>query len=445
MIGADTKWFSLKSSLLLWLLLGMSIAWAVSILLTYRKAHIELDELLDARMVQRAEILLALVGEYESDDDIVSVEEGRHKYLTYQTFQIWDDRARLLLRSALAPASSFTTVEGFSEKTDSAGDRWRYYLQWDESRQIMVIVGENHLLRDNVSEQIATQLLVPGMLGVPLLGIWIWLVMWRGLLPVDRVARSLSTRNFDQLKPPRITSAPREIRPLLESLDSLLTRLGRALESERRFTSDAAHELRTPLAAIATQTQVFSQARNPDEKEHAMHQIEICNKRAIRLVEQLMTLARLDSDTSSMMIREETVHLDGLLAEICAEMSEHAISKNIQLELEIEQAATIEGQPELLRILFRNLIDNALRYTPNGGHILVTARNGLIEVGDNGPGIPEERYADALMRFKRLDPTGSTGSGLGLSIATRIAELHAMTLSFGNNNPGLKVTLRSRT
>jgi signal transduction histidine kinase len=281
-------------------------------------------------------------------------------------------------------------------------------------------------------------MLTPLLFGLPLLAAWIWFATRRGLAPLDTVATELDRRTPDQLDPVLPVQAPQEIRPLLEAINGLFGRVTGVLDNERRFTADAAHELRTPLAAILTQTEVAQRARDSAEFTHALAQIAASSTRAARLVDQLLILARLDPAAG---IARETIRLDALATAVCADHGAAALEKNITLELDAPAAVTIDGNADLLRILLRNLLDNALRYTPAGGKVGVGVTAHLLVVCDTGPGIPARERENVLCRFHRLAGQETQGSGLGLSIVARIVELHGARLVLEDNAPGLRVQI----
>ncbi|MGB7552236.1 MAG: ATP-binding protein, partial [Chromatiaceae bacterium] len=295
-------------------------------------------------------------------------------------------------------------------------------------------------------------LLVSALLGLPLLAAWIWFATRRALAPIDAIADQVRRREPQHLGPLTPPSAPTEIRPLLGALNGLLARVDQALESERRFTADAAHELRTPLAALGVQASVAARARDTAERDHALAQIAAGTKRASHLVEQLLTLARLDPNLG---ITKSLVRLDELAAEVCADQAGAALAKGIQLELDAGADARVMANADLLRILLRNLVDNALRYSPVGGQVLIAlgtvAGKVRLTVSDNGPGIPDAQRARALERFHRLVGQETEGSGLGLSIVARIAEQHGagLTLEDGlggeEGGRGLQVVVQFET
>jgi signal transduction histidine kinase len=315
----------------------------------------------------------------------------------------------------------------------------REFLEEDHHR-------DDEYLRKELSEHFLEALLRPLLFGLPLLGGWIWFATWRGLKPLDEVAAELGKRAPDHLDPLAPAAAPHEIRPLLEALNALFGRVGQTLDNERRFTADAAHELRTPLAAITAQAQVAVRARDAAERDHALAQLTTSARRASHLIEQLLTLARLDP-AADLPISE--LRLDLLAAEICADHGAAVLEKNIALELDAPVPVVMTGNDAMLRVLLRNLVDNAVRYTPTDGKVGVgvTALHGevLLTVSDSGPGIPAEQRDNALRRLHRLAGQDIEGSGLGLSIVARIAELHGARLVLEDNTPGLRVSLTCNT
>ncbi|TXF11856.1 ATP-binding protein [Pelomicrobium methylotrophicum] len=295
-----------------------------------------------------------------------------------------------------------------------------------------------HEFEEHFLEAVLTPL---GIL-LPALGGWIWFATRRGLAPLEDIAQEVARRAPEHLQPLAPAAAPTEIRPLVAALNRLFARVAQALENERRFTADAAHELRTPLAAMRAQAQVAQAARTPAEREHALEQIIDASHRAARLLEQLLTLARLDPAAAP---TPAPVMLDTLAAEVCAEFGARALDRGIHLALEAQPAST-PGNADLLRVLLANLVDNALRYVPAGGHVVVRVgpRVGGAElaVSDDGPGIPASEREAVLRRFHRLAGQDVPGSGLGLSIAARIVELHHARLALEEGPCGRGLTVR---
>ena len=299
--------------------------------------------------------------------------------------------------------------------------------------------------REEIAETLGEALVWPLAAALPALALAIWIGVGAGLRPLGELRRELGRRGPEDLAPLEPARAPAEIEPLVAELNRLFGRIGGALERERRLTADAAHELRTPLAVLSTQAQVARRASSDAARNEALDALVAGSERAARLIEQMLTLARLESaeDRGA----AQPVALRALAREALAEAAPFAHGKNIDLELTEGPEVAVPGQPGLLGILLRNLLDNAVRYTPAGGAVRVavsgdrgTAR---LEVADNGPGVPAPELGRLGERFHRLEDAGGTGSGLGLSIVLRIAELHRGRVRFAAAAPsgGLAVTV----
>jgi len=430
-----TVWFSLRRRLLTLLLGGVTVVWLVSMLLSYIDAHHEVDELFDAELAQSAQTLLALASRDTDSDVEEDTGKAAHKYQRKLRFQLWRADGTLLMRSSNAPDTPLTSAADFSETLDHQG-HWRHFSLWNNDHSVQVQVSENHDIRDDLIGHIAWRLLFPALFGLPLIGLWVWLATRRGFAPLDGIARQIASRHPQQLQPLQPPAAPQEVRTLLEALNSLFLRVDQTLESERRFTADAAHELRTPLAALQAQLQVAQRARDDEERNRSLNQLQSGLTRAAHLVDQMLHLARLDPESG--LPDPQPVDL-GILAEsVCADLGPQILAKNLDFDLEASPGCQVTGQAEWLRILIRNLVDNAVRYTPDGGqvYVRVTRTNSQIEfsVSDSGPGIPVEQRESVLRRFHRLHQGSQPGSGLGLAIVARIAELHGASLRLGQSS-----------
>jgi two-component system sensor histidine kinase QseC len=270
----------------------------------------------------------------------------------------------------------------------------------------------------------------------------LWIAIGRGLNPLGALTREIQARKSDNLLPLDAHSAPNEVRSMVNALNDLLLRVGSTLEAERRFTANAAHELRTPLAAIQAQLYVARIATSDAERQSAMGHLQSCVERGTRLVGQLLTLARLDPDQT--LPDTKPMNLGEMAQEVCAELAPLAIQKDQQLELDVSpDLPPAIGNADLLTMLLANLVDNAIHYTPKGGCITVGVHQVdsflHLEVSDNGPGIAPEYREQMFARFSRMPDQMQPGTGLGLAIARRIAELHnaRITLKDGPHQCGL--------
>lgn len=415
---------SLRLRLLAGTLLIVTAIWAALALSAWYETRHEANELFDAHLVQTGELLAAMVGD-ETDEIVEHLPSQR--YARKVVFQIWSDDGLLLAHSISAPREPLSTLaEGFSDTP-----QWRVYSAWSADRQHLIQVGESFAARDAVSRELAAHLLLPLALALPLLALALVQLIRYSLVPLSRLATAIGNRSPDRLDPIPLEQSPRELHPILEQLNGLLARIGRSLEQERNFTADAAHELRTPLAAMRTHAQVARASREDAERDRALDNVIAATDRATHLIEQLLTLARLDA--SSVNLDLAPGKLRALAAQALAAASPAAIAKHIELELADGPDITARVEPALMSTLLRNLIDNAVRYSMPRGKVTleVTAADGggaCIDVIDQGPGIPAAECRRVLDRFYRIEGNSETGSGLGLSIAARIAQLHGARL-----------------
>ncbi|HWS75538.1 MAG TPA: ATP-binding protein [Quisquiliibacterium sp.] len=427
---------SLRARLLALLTGTVLAAWAATALFTYFDARSEIDAMLDAHLEQSAALLAARTDRDAHPDrgprTPASAEAGpapREERVV--AFQLWEGDT-LRSRSPDAPETRLSgTAEGFSESSIE-GDRWRVYGRRDAQGRYLVQVGERRAIREELAQSVASHLLHPLAVALPALALLIWLAITWAVRPLDRIAREVAGREPDNLAPLDESGAPGEAAPLLRSLNALFARVSASIDKERRFTSDAAHELRTPLAAVKTHVQVAMGARGAPERERALAQAVAGLDRSTRLVEQLLVLARLDPGATVM--RRQPVRLDEAAAACLAELAPAAAARRIELGLE-GTAVTVGADPVLIEVLLRNLVDNAVRYTPDGGAVSVTTQaseaGAVLVVEDTGPGIPAAAIERATERFYRVPGSASSGSGLGLSIVERIAQLHAASLRLG--------------
>jgi len=449
--------YSLRRRLLLLLLAVSALIWVATIAAAFLRAHDLADDIFDAHLQQTARLLLAIEHSGGDVDVLPAPGAAGGEVL----FQIWHHSPQgmvLQLHSAGAGQSPLTAAEGFAETPWRDGE-WRFYSEWSSDGQRQVQVAQSHDIRYALAQEAAMRLLAPLILGLPLLAAALWVAVGRGLAPLKRIAAQLERRPPDAATPLGSGPLPEEVAPLVQALDGLFARIARLLENERQFTANAAHELRTPLAALKTQAQVALRAAEGEVRQRALLHVLEGTERLGRLVEQLLTLARLDPGAG---LTLQTLDLAPLAQEACALLVPAAQARQVSLSLEYGDGDApdpggaapvgilIPGNPDLLRILLRNLVDNAVRYTREGGHVWVRLgldgpaggpRQVLLTVADDGPGIPAEAREQALRRFSRLEPGRAEGSGLGLSIVARVAELHgaALSLGVGPEGQGLRV------
>lgn len=454
MIPRALNWLALR--MLVLTLLVVAVCGGIAVMISYRNALHEADELLDAQMAQSAQTLLALNAQHGAAmpavGETVAGETGepRHKYQIKLMFQLWHHDAngtRLVLRSPNAPAAMLLGGQQAGFLTADWQERpWRFYAQRDPAQSMVAIVGQDFAIREELATETARHGVVPFVAGLPVLALLLFIAIRAACAPVRRLADDLATRDPDNLQPVAIGNVAREIEPVTDALNRLFARLESTLENERRFTADAAHELRNPLAALIAQLQVAQMGEGGGDGRSVLKKCEHGARRMSHLVEQMLTLARLDVGPAAP--AREPLDLATETAAVCADLGPAAIAGNLSLALDAPEPLPLRGQAELLRVLLRNLLDNAIRYTPAGGRIDVSLmREGawaVCVVQDDGPGVPVDQLALLGQRFHRLAPHEVEGVGLGLSIVRRIVELHGGRIDFANvpSAHGLRVTLR---
>lgn len=405
---------------------------------SYRNAMYEADELFDAELAQFAQNLMVVAAHIDGDEELMeSAPPLAHKYQQTLAFQVWStnqENPHILLRSSnmadMLPAQQ--AAEGFSSSAWD-GEHWRYFRQRDTQRGLDVLVGQSDHARNDLARGVAWHNLAPFLFGLPVLALFSLLAIRFGLRPLRKLTDSLRRLSPEQLDPVNVDDAPREIAPVVEALNNLLKRITRTMENERRFTADASHELRTPLAALHAQVQAAQLSGNEVERNESLGKALQGAERMAHLVDQLLTLSRLDELASP--IHQEAVDLVELIRECCAESAADALVKHIEIGLSPDGQPNIPGSPDLLRILLRNLLDNAIRYTPPGGRVDVELRltdqgRTELEISDSGIGVTDEQLALLGRRFSRIRPEMADGVGLGLSIVQRIAEIHRAQVMF---------------
>jgi two-component system sensor histidine kinase QseC len=443
-VSGQAHAYSLRQRLLLSLLASIALVWLATAVFSYVDARHELDELLDAHLAQSVALLLAQTGHEPEEIDTEHMAQ-LHKRARNVAIQMWENGSTLRLHSASAPAARLSPQdEGFSDAT-IAGKRWRVFSAWDARRHYLVQVGERYETRDEIALSLVKNLLLPLLFALPLLGLLVWINVARGLRPLALLGRQVAEREPGKLDALDAGAIPAEVRPLVENLNRLFARVAQLIDKERRFTADAAHELRTPLAGLKTQAQVARASVDEAERARALDQVLAGCDRASHLVQQLLTLARLDPDQPGE--PAQACDLQALARAAVAELAPYAWSKQVDIELAEGAALELRGHAGLIAILLRNLIDNAIRYSPAGGSVRVrAAREGaaaVLTVSDQGPGIPVDERARVGQRFYRILGNDAFGSGLGLSIVKRIAELHraSVGLDEGEQGKGLAVSV----
>lgn len=410
---------SLRSTLLVWLLTVVVLASAVQATIMYRVTLNETEELFDYHIQQLALSLRDQVLHESPASIVVPEDETEYDFVV----QIWSLNGERLYQSRPGSVLPNEAIMGFSNVRTTEGE-WRMFSI--RLRDRVIQVAQPMGVRSEMALAISLRTLTPLLLIVPLLALAIWFAVGRALRPIEDIAKAVERRHATSLDPLPEERLPEEIAPLVGALNRLLARLSQSISAQQAFIGDAAHELRSPLTALRLQAQLMARARDDKARESSAAILVAGIDRATRLVEQLLTLARSEPDAAYR--KFESVRLDELVLDVVAHHAEMAHSKRIDLGVSEAEPLSVFGDSESLRILLRNLMNNAIRHTPQGGRIdaSVLARNGctVIEVADSGPGIPAEERERVLDRFYRRPGSDTPGSGLGLAIVKTIAERH---------------------
>jgi two-component system sensor histidine kinase QseC len=434
--------YSMRRQLLALLMAAVAVIWIGVAVASYIDARQEIDELLDAHLAQASTLLIAQAG-HDLDEIDEHVPEAR-RYSRRVAFQFWEGGTRLRLRSSNAPHERLAANdEGFSDVRID-GHRWRVFSGWDSRHRYLVQAGERLGGRDEIVAAMARNLLLPLVVALPLLALLVWLVIERVLRPLRMLNREVAHRAPDHLAPIDVGRAPVEVAPLVTNLNDLFGRVHASMANERRFTADAAHELRTPLAALRAQAQVARGATDDRERMRALDNVLAGCDRAAHLVDQLLTLARLDPAHAQS--AQTNVAFAPLVQSAIAEAMPAALEKDIEIALREDERVHVHGDARLLGILLRNLLDNAIRYSPPASAVDVEIGrdhgNPRVRVRDQGPGVPADARAQLGQRFQRFGVSDVSGTGLGLSIVLRVAELHGAQVAFDEApGGGLAVTV----
>lgn len=450
------KRFSIRRRLLVLLLGSLMLVWTAMLAVGYYEARDEVNELADARLEQSARTLMLLDlkrlgrladGQYQGNErnrDDRDGDDDAHKHLD---FQVWSDEGELLLHSSGAPAAAFDMRDGYRTFTVD-NTPWRGYALHDRHRGYQVRVFETMQARDVVIDKVAGRMMQLLLLALPILAVLVWIGIGRGLQPLALISHAIAARHARNLEPIDVARVPVETQPLIDSLNNLLQRLSQSIDRERSFTADAAHELRTPLAAIKVQAEVALAAQDEATRRHAIEQVIAGVNRTTHLARQLLLLARLDHADAMTL---QPVDIGRMAADCIAHRAGEAAGKGIEFDLSAPPDCLVRGDPTALSVMLDNVIDNAVKYGKEEGHIVVSVAHEnaqvVVSIKDDGPGVAPGDRPRLFDRFFRIAGSEAPGSGLGLSIVDKIARAYGGTASVGDGlaGRGLGVTIRLPT
>ncbi|MET0319210.1 MAG: ATP-binding protein [Duganella sp.] len=470
--------WSLRRRLLAAIVAASTVLWLASLAIVTVIAWHETNDVFDDALEESGYMLMAATTDWNERGLLTPAQAGRMggtgKRKVDMQYQIVVD-GRVLQRTSGAPAQPFVAQvdddHGFADPRID-GRRWRVFVVRDDDRRFEVQVGQQHKKRLDILEELAEHLWLPVAGFLVLLALVCWLLIGRVLQPLRRTATAIAAKTPQDLTQVALDGQPRELLPIVQALNGVLGRLDAALQSEKRFTADAAHELRTPLAGLHMHVQLLQRQHRAPELAAPFKKLRDDIGRVTALVDSLLTLARLDP-VAREQLATEPVPLAPLFEQLLQTHGAAAARRHIAIAIAIEgdplggtpvdshrdtqvgtqgpasAGATVLAHPQMLQIALRNVLDNALRYCPDGSRIALAAvpagEHIRITVRDNGPGVDPASLQRLTERFYRVLGAAATeqGSGLGLSIVARIAALHGGSLAFGAglDGRGLGVTL----
>ena len=429
-------------------LIGMAILGIMVLqgVFAYRNALEQTDTLFDYQMQQTAFALRAgLPVDAKGRPQGTAPEDENHEFIV----QVWTNEGLRIFESALGDALPQMAVLGFAN-IPVRGTIYRVFSL--QTRSQVIQIAQDMRVRQALAREAAWRSLLPVVLLLPLLALIVWWVIRHSLTPVQRVRRELALRQPQDLAPVAEEELPDEIRPLVQELNSLLLRVRLAFEAQQNFVADAAHELRSPLAALKLQLQLLHKAQDKDEQAAAEMHLAQGIERASRLVEQLLDLARQESAEQA--ASTARVDLRQLVEQALADAAPAAHAKGIDMGLsedpQQQSTFTVDADAQALKVLLRNLLDNAVKYVPAGGRVDIgwhsDAQGRSLVVEDSGAGIAVSERQRVLQRFVRgSDAAGKAGgSGLGLAIVQSIAQASGaeLLLDASPQLGGLRVRVR---
>jgi two-component system OmpR family sensor kinase/two-component system sensor histidine kinase QseC len=434
-------WLAALATLFAWLSGGAGVLIA---------AHIESEQSYDEQLVDVARVILSF-AEHEIEEiradgrtDLIHQETAATLDPRY-AYQVWSMDGKLLLLSHNAPREAFAPLgkEGKVD-LDIDGKPFCVYTMRNSDSTMQIQVAEDESMRGFLTPHLDVLLIVFFLVSTGLLLLFNRWFLGRAMRAVDQSAQQLTNRSPHDLRPVRADDPPSELQPMLDSVNTLFSRIERTLDSERHFTAAAAHELRTPLAAVRIQAQVAERARCGEEAKTALKSLLACVDRASRMIDQLLTLAHVESLAPGSSAFAP-VRIDEVVEQVVQDLEPLLESVRVKVALELEPA-TVSAIEFGIAALVRNLIDNAARHASHGGEIIVRAfargDEVMLTVEDAGPGIPESERARVFERFYRLPESETDGCGVGLSIVQCVADAHRARVAL-DTSPlgGLRVTV----
>ena len=438
---------SIKSNLYLYLISSILVLWLFLIYLTLVSFRSYYRDTVDSELTDEAQENAVFLREIIDILPHTRFSDGAssvvHEFNLPSIIQVYR-KGIMVAQSTGAPSFPQPEYEGFID-VNTSGQKWRVYYQYENEYESWIIVGKPHSEISEAMYALLPKIIWPIFLVLPMIFLCVLFSVRSALHSMNKIASEIRLRDEDATHPICTADAPQEILPIITSLNDLLTRLNTLISRERHFTDLAAHELRTPLTALKTEVQIAQAGIGGQPSGEVYQRLITRVDVAARLIKQLLDLTRVNS--YSMHKSAEIVNLWRLSAEVVAEVADSALDRNIDIELVDEVAAEMSGDRGLLLILFRNIIDNAIKYSCAPGKISIGIydnQNSIsVVVEDEGKGVDESLLESILEPFVRETGNQVAGSGLGLSIVKRIVDLHQASVTIANrqNFSGLRVSL----
>lgn len=470
MLRISRYFFSIHRFLVFSLLTILTVVIIILALLNYWQITRQNQRMFETQLINSAQVLEALISLKEKQNKsgelsdllnqssqltIAELSKARYNaaaniYIKYQNklvFQVFNTKTKqIILKSTSAPKWPLSTnLHGFAKVTSSDGQIWNTFTITNNKQHTRIVIAMLDQLANNLNfalffHDLTILLIVYILIAISIL----WTIQF-SLQPLKDITSEIQTRDADSLHSISMRMVPLEIRPLIKALNRLFSRLNETLKREKSFTADAAHELRTPLAALKTQVEVAIRETDDEQREKILKNIIRGGNRCAHVVEQLLTLSRLSPEAS--VNYNDDVDLNDVASELVAELAPLAIEKNIEIELHApERSLVLKGNAISIGIMLRNLIANAIIYTPTEGRVDVILSDlkyhVALQVIDSGPGIPDDLRERIFDRFYRQLGNKCQGSGLGLSIVKQIVELHQATIDARRPKTGIGLEMR---
>lgn len=441
---------SIRTRLITILIGTVGLVWLLAAIWIFQGTRSEVEHVLDARLMEAARMVNSLLTDRRIElamtpaaGDVATVPGFvDHSYERQLSCQIWSLDDKLVGRSESAPETRLSTAQGGFSETTIDGEVWRVYTVENARLGVRVMIGDSMRIRDRLVGGVIKGLVLPGVLILPMLAGLIWLSVTRGLSPLNTMADTLSMRAANDLRELPSAGMPKEIAPAVKALNGLFKRVEDARERERSFTAFAAHELKTPLAGLKTQAQIALGSSDRQVHANALRQISAGVDRTSRLVRQLLDLTSLEaSDAEPVFVPTDVRAL------VEAVIGDLGPQRSIRVEILMGSGAgRVMAEPQFLALAVRNLLENAVNHSPDGGmvtcNIEQTPATLTLCIEDEGSGVAEAELSRITEKFFRGRNKLATGSGLGLAIAESAMSRVGGNILFQNRQPhGFSATL----